>query len=98
MANSKSLLRHIYPPDENAEAEVDIIAVHGLDPPDNPFHATKTWSARNGKLWLRDFLPHGIRTFRMLLYRFNSSTVFGASTIAVNGEAENPPNYLRSAK
>lgn len=26
MANSKSLLRHIYPPDANAEAEVDIIA------------------------------------------------------------------------
>jgi hypothetical protein len=96
MANSKSFLRQIYPLDANdTEAEVDIIAVHGLDPLDNPLHATKTWSARNGKLWLRDFLPQRNPRIRVLLYGFNSSAVFGASTTGVNGAAENLLNYLR---
>jgi triacylglycerol esterase/lipase EstA (alpha/beta hydrolase family) len=96
MANSKSFLRQIYPKDvDDTEAEVDIIAVHGLDPLDNPLHAMKTWSASNGKLWLTDFLPERNPHIRVLLYGYNSSAVFGASAAGVNGAAENLLNYLR---
>jgi triacylglycerol esterase/lipase EstA (alpha/beta hydrolase family) len=80
---------------DDTEAEVDIIAVHGLDPLDNPLHATKTWSAPNGKLWLKDFLPERNPRIRILLYGYNSSAVFGASTTGVNGAVENLLNYLR---
>ena len=56
MANSKSFLQQIYPVGaDDTEAEVDIIAVHGLDPLDNSLDATKTWSAPDGKLWLTTF-------------------------------------------
>lgn len=56
MANSKGFLQQIYPVGAgDTEAEVDIIAVHGLDPLDNALHATKMWSAPNGKLWLITF-------------------------------------------
>jgi triacylglycerol esterase/lipase EstA (alpha/beta hydrolase family) len=96
MANSKSFLRQIYPVEAgDTEAAVDIVAVHGLDPLDNPLHATKTWSASNGKLWLKDFLPEQKPRIRVLLYGYNSSAVFGASTTGVHGAAENLLNYLR---
>jgi len=56
MANSKSFLQQIYPVGaDDTEAEVDIIAVYGLDPLDNPLHATGMWSAPNRKLWLTTF-------------------------------------------
>lgn len=95
MANSKSFLRQIYPIDiTNNEAEVDVIAVHGLDPLDNPLHATQTWSAANGKLWLRDFLTERNPRIRILLYGYNSSAVFHASATGINGAAENLLDYL----
>ncbi len=96
MANSKSFLRQLYPiGSNNTEAEVDVIAVHGLDPWDNPEHATETWSAKNGKLWLRDFLPEQKPRIRVLLYGYNPSAVFGASATGIDGAAENLLNYLR---
>jgi triacylglycerol esterase/lipase EstA (alpha/beta hydrolase family) len=96
MANSKSFLRQIYPSDaKNTSGEVDIIAVHGLDPLDHALHATTTWSAGNGKLWLKDFLPERNPHIRVLLYGYNASAVFGASTTGVNGAAENLLNFLR---
>ena len=96
MADSKSFLEKIYPTVTNGiEAKVDIVAVHGLDPFNNPNHAEDTWTAPNGKLWLRDFLPHRAKTIRVLLYGYNSSAVFGASTTGVHGAAENLLNYLR---
>ncbi|KAF7509591.1 hypothetical protein GJ744_007629 [Endocarpon pusillum] len=96
MSNSKSFLRRIYPIDTNDTAgAVDIIAVHGLDPLDNPLHATKTWTADNGNLWLKDFLPLRQPRIRVFLYGYNSSAVFGASITGVDGAAENLLNYLR---
>ncbi|ERF71804.1 hypothetical protein EPUS_01719 [Endocarpon pusillum Z07020] len=96
MSNSKSFLHRIYPIDTNdTEGEVDIIAVHGLDPLNNPLHATETWTAANGNLWLKDFLPLRQPRIRVFLYGYNSSAVFGASITGVNGAAENLLNYLR---
>jgi protein SERAC1 len=96
MANSKSFLRQIYPIDtNNTEAEVDVIAVHGLDPLASPLHATQTWSAANGNLWLRDFLPERKPRIRVFLYGYNSNAVFRASATGINGAAENLLNYLR---
>lgn len=96
MATSKSFLKQIYPTDATAnKAEIDIIAVHGLDPGDNPNHATSTWTASNGKLWLKDFLPHRAKNIRVLLYGYNASAVFNSSVVGVHGAAENLINYLR---
>lgn len=96
MANSKNFLRQLYPVDTNeTDAEVDVIAVHGLDPLNNPLHATQTWSAPNGNLWLRDFLPERKPRIRVLLYGYNSSAVFHASATGINGAAENLLDYLR---
>ena len=96
MANSKSFLRQVYPVDTNdTDAEVDVIAVHGLDPLNNPLHAIQTWSAPNGNLWLRDFLPERKPRIRVLLYGYNSSAVFHASATGINGAAENLLDYLR---
>lgn len=96
MADSKSFLRQIYPIDTNdAEAEVDVIAVHGLDPLANPLHAIHTWSAVNGNLWLRDFLPERNPRIRVLLYGYNSSAAFHTSATGINGAAENLLSYLR---
>lgn len=96
MANSKSFLRQIYPVDTNdTDAEVDVIAVHGLDPLNNPLHATQTWRHPNGNLWLRDFLPERKPRIRVLLYGYNSSAVFHASATGINGAAENLLDYLR---
>ena len=96
MANSKSFLQQIYPIDTNiTEAEVDVVAVHGLNSKNNPSHAIQTWSATNGNLWLRDFLPERKPTIRVLLYGYNSNAVFGASATGIDGAAENLLNYLR---
>ncbi|KAI1386356.1 uncharacterized protein F4822DRAFT_409788 [Hypoxylon trugodes] len=38
------------------EADVDIVAVHGLGG-----DAFKTWSSENGQMWLRDFLPKQLK-------------------------------------
>ena len=97
MANSRNFLRQIYPININneTEAEVDVIAVHGLDPTGDPEHAIKTWSAANNKLWLRDFLPEQKPRIRVLLYGYNSSAVFHASATGINGAAENLLDYLR---
>ncbi|GAW21984.1 hypothetical protein ANO14919_115150 [Xylariales sp. No.14919] len=58
-----------------------IIAVHGLNPrsKSDSEHAWDTWQAPGpeGRLWLRDELPHHIPHSRVLLYQYNSTAVYG---------------------
>jgi tetratricopeptide (TPR) repeat protein len=72
-----------------------IIAVHGLDPLNNEEHGLSTWS-QDGVTWLKDFLPHHhrVKPLRVLVFGYNSSAVFGASTAGVYGAAESLINQL----
>ena len=97
MADSKSFLKQIYPPvTTGIEAKVDVVAVHGLDPLNNPKSCCRHMDLlQTASLWLKDFLPLRAKTIRVLLYGYNSSAVFGASTTGVHGAAENLLAYLR---
>jgi hypothetical protein len=46
-----------------------IVAIHGLDG-----HPTESWTAANGKLWLRDFLPDKIPHARIMSYGYDAYT------------------------
>jgi hypothetical protein len=46
-----------------------IIAVHGLDG-----RRRRSWTAKNGALWLRDFLPTVAKNARILTYGYNVHT------------------------
>src|SRR5437016_8883610 len=64
-----------------------IIAVHGLGG-----NWQRTWTASNGKHWVRDFLPHQLRTAnihaRVMAYGYNSDTWFSKAVTDVKSEAE----------
>ena len=58
------------------------MAVHGLNPWNNPDHAFDTWrkpKGIDGWLWLRHDLPKTTPYARIFLYKYNSSPVFRAS-------------------
>ncbi|KAI9760923.1 MAG: hypothetical protein M1835_000077, partial [Candelina submexicana] len=66
------------------DPNVDIVAVHGLNPVNTESHAYLTWtSSSNGKLWLKDFLPERLPRARVMLYGYNSNVVLGSSTAGV---------------
>lgn len=69
-------------PDGTEEAQVDIVAVHGLNPFNTTNHHLKTWSKPpedGGKLWLRDELPKTVPNARVMIYKYNSNPTFSAS-------------------
>jgi len=80
-------LRQLYPdPNDKSAAsnvaKVDILAVHGLNPrsKNDTDHAWDTWrkpAGPQGRLWLRDDLPHFIPESRIFLYEYNSTAVYG---------------------
>ncbi|KAI9719620.1 MAG: hypothetical protein M1812_003391 [Candelaria pacifica] len=60
-------------------ADIDIIAVHGLNPWNQSDHAYATWQKPEGKdghLWLRDSFKTEQPNARTALYEYNSSPVF----------------------
>ncbi|KAL9046503.1 MAG: hypothetical protein Q9214_000672 [Letrouitia sp. 1 TL-2023] len=54
---------------EGVEPTIDIFAIHGLNG-----HREKTWTAKNGILWLRDLLPRVIPNARIITYGYDSRT------------------------
>ncbi|KAF8518534.1 hypothetical protein BU17DRAFT_48556 [Hysterangium stoloniferum] len=48
---------------------VDIVAIHGLDG-----HRETSWTGKQEKLWLRDFLPQKIPYSRILTYGYDANT------------------------
>lgn len=48
---------------------ISIVAIHGLDG-----HCNNSWTAANGKLWLKDFLPDKIPNARIVSYGYNAYT------------------------
>ncbi|OAL29393.1 hypothetical protein AYO22_02287 [Fonsecaea multimorphosa] len=78
---------------EPKRPNLDIVAVHGLNPINVEDHASKTWTAPNGTFWLKDFLPkaleeRGIRA-RVLVFGYNSNVVFQTSAAGVREQAAN---------
>lgn len=76
-------------PDDSENYPVDIIAVHGLNG-----DAYTTWTHRNGKLWLRDFLASSLPGCRVFTYGYPSQ-IFSESTAEVKGYARRLLGSLR---
>ncbi|KAF8518819.1 hypothetical protein BU17DRAFT_90595 [Hysterangium stoloniferum] len=62
---------------------VDIVAIHGFDG-----HREESWTADNGKLWLRDFLQHTIPAARILSYGYDAYTNSSLSEHTLHGHAQ----------
>lgn len=72
-----------------------IVAVHGLNPRNAVEHAESTWTASNGSMWLKDFLPQKLKTARVLLFGYNSNVAFETSTSGISDHAVNLLNRLK---
>jgi hypothetical protein len=48
---------------------LSIVVIHGLDG-----HREKSWTSKNGTMWLRDLLPEDIPNARILTYGFDADT------------------------
>ncbi|KAI0468423.1 hypothetical protein F4859DRAFT_516973 [Xylaria cf. heliscus] len=92
--NDKSFLKILVDP---PEANIDIIAIHGLNPVNNKSHAEATWTSE-GKLWLRDFLPQRVPRARICLFGYNSNIAFGSSIAGVREQGENILNCLQQIR
>ncbi|KAH7233835.1 uncharacterized protein BKA55DRAFT_598050 [Fusarium redolens] len=76
-------------------AELDVVAVHGLNFKNSDDHARKTWTMGD-KLWLKDFLPNALsRPSRVMLFEYNSSPAIGATAIKLAGHANNLLQWLK---
>ncbi|RDW58022.1 hypothetical protein BP6252_13433 [Coleophoma cylindrospora] len=94
MATATDFLRVIANP---KDANIDIVAVHGLNPTNSESHAEQTWTSHgSGKLWLRDFLPQqpALAKARVLLFGYNANVAFNTSTAGVSEQASNLLNRL----
>ncbi|KAK2599764.1 hypothetical protein N8I77_011490 [Diaporthe amygdali] len=82
---------HSLPPD--VSDAIDVVAVHGLGGSWN-----KTWTASNGKLWLRDFLPSQVEEIgfkaRTLAFGYDSESFFSKSTSDIDDVAGMLVDYL----
>ncbi|KAK4896822.1 hypothetical protein LTR27_005419 [Elasticomyces elasticus] len=90
--HAQNYLRVIVDPGE--QAQIDVVAVHGLNPGDTRSHALATWT-KNEKLWLKDFLPREVPTARIMIFAYNANVAFESSTAGVLEQADNLLNRLR---
>ncbi|KAL8403380.1 hypothetical protein RB594_008580 [Gaeumannomyces avenae] len=88
--SSQNFLKVLVDP---SEPNVDIVAVHGLNPLNKTSHAEATWTVGD-KLWLRDFLPERVPRARVLIFGYNANVVFNLATAGVGEQAENLLNQL----
>ncbi|SLM40185.1 P-loop containing nucleoside triphosphate hydrolase [Lasallia pustulata] len=91
---SKNFLKVLVSPED---PDVDIIAVHGLNPTNTEFHAEATWTVED-KLWLRDFLPLQLPSARVLLFGYNANVAFETSVAGVREQAINLLNRIASKR
>ncbi|ETS83166.1 hypothetical protein PFICI_05042 [Pestalotiopsis fici W106-1] len=93
-SSAKNFLRVLAKP---LEPDIDIVAVHGLDPLGGKSHAEATWTAGKS-LWLRDFLPERLPKARILLFDYNANVAFQTSTAGVLEQAASLLNQLAIAR
>ncbi|KAL3459246.1 hypothetical protein BJX64DRAFT_265080 [Aspergillus heterothallicus] len=82
---SGTFLRMLAP---GKDPQIDLIAIHGLNPKNKERHAERTWEL-DGKLWLRDFLPEQLPQARIFLFGYNSSVSIRSSSAGVREQAQN---------
>ncbi|KAI1299608.1 hypothetical protein F5Y03DRAFT_408757 [Xylaria venustula] len=80
-----------------SDANIDILAIHGLNPLNKESHAEATWTSED-KLWLRDFLPRRVPHARICLFGYNSNVAFGSSAAGVREQGENLLNHLEKIR
>lgn len=69
--------------------------MHGLNPFNHSDHAEVTWTASNGKIWLKDFLPNQLkRPARIFLFSYNANPAFNSNSEGVHEQAKNFLNHL----
>lgn len=90
MESSKDFLNVLVPGDN---PNIDIVAVHGLNPKGKENHAEKTWT-KGEKLWLRDFLAPNYPNARIMLFGYNSNVINDANVMDIAHHAENLLNQL----
>ncbi|KAF2805988.1 uncharacterized protein BDZ99DRAFT_466283 [Mytilinidion resinicola] len=86
----KQLYSHEHP-------EIDIVAIHGMNPMSNIAHADNTWTDEESRThWLRDehMLPCSIPRARMLAFEYNANVFFNSSCADVQEQAKNLLNSL----
>ncbi|KAI0380774.1 hypothetical protein F5Y04DRAFT_256678 [Hypomontagnella monticulosa] len=95
--NERNFLRVVVDP---PDAEIDFIAIHGLNPKNSSNHAEKTWTSRNGVKWLEDkrFLPAEFPKARVLLFGYNSSVAIESSPAGVREQVNNLLNHLERVR
>ncbi|KAI0545513.1 hypothetical protein F4679DRAFT_459689 [Xylaria curta] len=52
------------------------------------------WTASNGKMWLKDFLPTALPMACILLFGYNANVAFETSIAGIQEQAENLLNRL----
>jgi hypothetical protein len=72
------------------ETSFSIVAVHGLGG-----HAIKTWTSRNGKQWLKDFLPKDTPDARIMTFGYDARVLDSRSVIGMMENANNLLTNLR---
>ncbi|KAL8741601.1 MAG: hypothetical protein Q9190_005811 [Brigantiaea leucoxantha] len=82
----------------NAECNLDIIFVHGLNPTGDLEHARKTWTHENGTFWPETLLPELLPSARILLFAYNSSVLNNASNVPVAGHAQSLLNDVKNRR
>ncbi|KAI1418947.1 hypothetical protein F5Y12DRAFT_721376 [Xylaria sp. FL1777] len=93
-ASGQNFLKILVDP---SEANIDIIAIHGLNPLNKESHAEATWTSED-KLWLRYFLPRRVPHARICLFGYNSNVAFGSSAAGVREQSENLLNHLEQIR
>ncbi|KAH9204094.1 hypothetical protein DL95DRAFT_398802, partial [Leptodontidium sp. 2 PMI_412] len=91
------------PENPNLQLDVDIVAVHGLNPKSKSQreHALDTWrtpAGDEGRLWLRDDLPTTLPTARIFLYEYDSTVVYGQDYRTFNDKANSLLEDIRLAR
>ncbi|KAK7431277.1 hypothetical protein QQZ08_002048 [Neonectria magnoliae] len=92
---AQNFLRVIH---DSKDAEIDLVAVHGLNHSNTDFHAEKTWTASNNSMWLKDFLSKTLPEARVLLFGYNANVAFQTSIAGVREQAENLLNRLKGKR
>jgi hypothetical protein len=78
---------NVYNKPANHHHSQSIVAIHGLDPTGTQDHGMKTWTSRDNKMWLRDFLPQQLPKARIMVFGWNANVVFDPSINGIRDHA-----------